>query len=34
MRRESVGDDIKLTVMFQGHGMKKLMKKYAGLQPA
>ena len=34
MRRESVGDDVKLTVMFQGYGMKKLMKKYAGLQPA
>ena len=34
MRRESVGDDIKLSVMFQRHGMKKLMTKYAGLQPA
>ena len=34
MRKESVGDDIKLTVMFQGYGMKKLMKKFAGLQPA
>ena len=34
MRRESVGDDFKLTVLFQGHGMKKLMTKYASLQPA
>ena len=34
MRKEAVGDDVKLTVMFQGYGMKKLMKKFAGLQPA
>ena len=28
------GDDIKLTVQFPGHGLKKLMMKFARLQPA
>jgi len=30
VRREGEGDDAKLTVMFPGHGMKKLIQKYAG----
>ena len=34
LRREKTGDDIKLTVQFPGHGLKKLMMKYARLQPA
>lgn len=32
MRREGDGDDAKLVVMFQRHGMKKLVEKYAGLK--
>ncbi len=28
------GDDIKVTVQFPGHGLKKLMMKFARLQPA
>jgi len=31
VRREGEGDDAKLTVMFPGHGLKKLVQKYAGL---
>ena len=30
--REGEGEDAKLTVMFQRHGMKKLMEKFANLQ--
>lgn len=30
LRKEGDGDDAKLTIMFQGHGMKKLIAKYAG----
>ena len=33
LRREKTGDDVKLTVQFPRHGLKKLMMKYAGLQP-
>ncbi|MEZ5351589.1 MAG: UvrD-helicase domain-containing protein [Bryobacteraceae bacterium] len=32
VRKEGDGDDAKLTVMFPGHGLKKLIAKYAGLQ--
>ena len=31
LRREGDGDDAKLTVQFQGHGLKKLVQKYAGI---
>jgi hypothetical protein len=31
MRREGDGEDAKLTVMFPGHGLKKLIAKYAQL---
>jgi DNA helicase-2/ATP-dependent DNA helicase PcrA len=31
-RREGDGDDAKLTVSFPGHGLKKLVEKYAGIQ--
>jgi DNA helicase-2/ATP-dependent DNA helicase PcrA len=31
VRREGEGDDAKLVVIFQRHGMKKLVEKYAGL---
>ena len=34
VRREGNGDDAKVTVMFQRHGMKKLVEKYAGLKKA
>ncbi len=34
VRREGEGDDAKVTVIFQGHGMKKLVEKYAGLTKA
>ena len=34
LRREASRGDVKLTVQFSGHGLKKLMMKYAGLQPA
>jgi DNA helicase-2/ATP-dependent DNA helicase PcrA len=34
VRREGEGDDAKLIVIFQGHGMKKLVEKYAGLKKA
>ena len=30
--REGDGEDAKLTVMFNRHGMKKLMEKFANLQ--
>ena len=30
--REGKGDDAKLTVLFNRHGMKKLMEKFANLQ--
>ena len=30
--REGEGDDAKLTVSFQGYGLKKLVEKYAGIQ--
>jgi DNA helicase-2/ATP-dependent DNA helicase PcrA len=30
LRKEGDGDDAKLTVIFQGHGMKKLIAKFAG----
>jgi DNA helicase-2/ATP-dependent DNA helicase PcrA len=32
LRREGDGDDAKLTVSFQGYGLKKLVEKYAGIQ--
>jgi DNA helicase II / ATP-dependent DNA helicase PcrA len=32
VRREGEGEDAKLTVSFPGHGLKKLMEKYAGLK--
>ena len=32
MRREGEGDDAKLTVMFPGRGIVKIMEKYAGLK--
>ena len=32
VRREGEGDDAKLTIMFPGHGMKKLIQKFAGLK--
>lgn len=34
MRLEGDGEDTKLTVYFQNHGRKKMVAKYAGLQPA
>ena len=34
LRREGVGDSIKLTVSFPGHGQKKLVQKYANLEKA
>ena len=32
VRREGEGDDAKIVVMFQRHGLKKLVEKYAGLK--
>ena len=32
LRREGVGDSLKLTVSFPGYGQKKLVQKYAGLE--
>ncbi len=32
LRREGEGEDAKLTVMFPGYGLKKLVQKYAGLK--
>jgi DNA helicase-2/ATP-dependent DNA helicase PcrA len=34
VRREGEGDDAKLVVSFQRHGLKKLVEKYAGLRKA
>jgi DNA helicase-2/ATP-dependent DNA helicase PcrA len=34
LRREGVGDSLKLTVTFPGFGQKKLIQKYAGLEKA
>jgi len=34
LRREGAGDSLKLTVTFPGYGQKKLIEKYAGLEPA
>lgn len=34
LRREGIGDSIKLTVSFPGHGQKKLVQKYANLEKA
>ena len=34
LRREGVGDSMKLTVTFPGYGQKKLVQKYAGLEKA
>ncbi len=34
VRREGDGDDAKVVVIFQHHGMKKLVEKYAGLKKA
>jgi DNA helicase-2/ATP-dependent DNA helicase PcrA len=31
LRREGDGEDAKLTVQFAGHGLKKLVQKYAGI---
>jgi DNA helicase-2/ATP-dependent DNA helicase PcrA len=32
MRLEGTGDDAKVTVSFPGHGLKKLIAKYAGIK--
>lgn len=32
LRREGDGEDAKLTITFPGHGLKKLIQKYAGLK--
>jgi len=32
LRREGEGEDAKLTVSFQGYGLKKLVEKYAGIE--
>ncbi len=32
LMREGEGEDAKLTVLFNRHGMKKLMEKFANLQ--
>ena len=32
LMREGDGEDAKVTVMFQRHGMKKLMEKFANLE--
>jgi DNA helicase-2/ATP-dependent DNA helicase PcrA len=34
LRREGVGESLKLTVTFPGYGQKKLIQKYAGLEEA
>lgn len=31
-RREGEGDDAKITVQFEGHGVKKLVEKFAQLE--
>jgi DNA helicase-2/ATP-dependent DNA helicase PcrA len=33
MRVEGEGDDAKLTISFPGHGLKKIVQKYAGIRP-
>jgi len=32
VRREGEGPDAKLTILFPGHGLKKLVERYAGLK--
>jgi len=32
LRREGEGDDAKLTIQFSGHGLKKLVQRYAGIK--
>jgi DNA helicase-2/ATP-dependent DNA helicase PcrA len=32
LRREGDGDDAKLTISFPGHGLKKIIEKYAGIK--
>jgi DNA helicase-2/ATP-dependent DNA helicase PcrA len=32
MRLEGTGEDAKVTVSFPGHGLKKLIAKYAGIK--
>jgi DNA helicase-2/ATP-dependent DNA helicase PcrA len=32
VRREGEGDDAKITVMFPGHGMKKLIARFARIE--
>jgi DNA helicase-2/ATP-dependent DNA helicase PcrA len=32
LRLEGTGEDTKLTVSFPGHGLKKLIAKYAGIK--
>jgi DNA helicase-2/ATP-dependent DNA helicase PcrA len=32
LRKEGDGDDVKVTVSFPGHGLKKLVAKFAGLK--
>ncbi|HUE84036.1 MAG TPA: UvrD-helicase domain-containing protein [Pyrinomonadaceae bacterium] len=34
LRREGVGDSLKLTISFPGHGQKKMVQKYANLEKA
>ena len=34
VRREGDGDGAKVTILFAAHGLKKMIVKYAGLQPA
>jgi DNA helicase-2/ATP-dependent DNA helicase PcrA len=33
VRREGAGDDVKLTITFAGAGMKKLVARFAGIEP-
>jgi DNA helicase-2/ATP-dependent DNA helicase PcrA len=32
LRREGEGEDAKLTISFPGHGLKKIVEKYAGIK--
>jgi DNA helicase-2/ATP-dependent DNA helicase PcrA len=32
LRREGEGEDAKLTVSFPGHGLKKIVEKFAGIK--
>jgi hypothetical protein len=34
LRRDGEGGDAKLTISFQGYGLKKLVEKYAELESA